>query len=51
MQRLGQERKAIAVVDDQYGGPTYAGDLTDAMLKIVDYFQTTGALDWGIYHY
>lgn len=51
MQRLGRERDEIAVVNDQFGGPTYAGDLADTILKIVAHFQTTGALDWGIYHY
>jgi len=51
MQRLGQEQDEIAVINDQFGGPTYAGDLADTILKIVDCYQTTGQLEWGIYHY
>ena len=35
MQRLGAERKSINVVADQIGTPTYAGDLADAIVKIL----------------
>lgn len=51
MRRIGRERNEISVVNDQFGGPTYAGDLADAILRIIGHYQKTGQLDWGIYHY
>lgn len=47
MLRLGAERDEISVVNDQMGSPTYAGDLAEAILKIID----QKASDYGIYHY
>ncbi|MBC5841452.1 dTDP-4-dehydrorhamnose reductase [Flavobacterium sp. F-380] len=47
MMRLMAEREEISVVDDQFGSPTYAADLADVMMKIVEFPS------WkpGIYHY
>lgn len=47
MQRLMQERDEINVVNDQIGSPTYAADLAQAMIDIVD------SSKWipGIYNY
>jgi len=47
MQRLMQERDAINVVNDQIGSPTYAADLAQAMVAILE------SPDWipGIYNY
>lgn len=47
MQRLMQERESINVVNDQIGSPTYAADLAQAMIAIVE------SSDWvpGIYNY
>lgn len=47
MQRLMQEREAINVVNDQIGSPTYAVDLAQAMVDILD------SPKWipGIYNY
>lgn len=47
MQRLMQERKAINVVNDQIGSPTYAADLAQAILVILEWPK------WipGIYNY
>ncbi|KUJ63734.1 NAD(P)-dependent oxidoreductase [Flavobacteriaceae bacterium CRH] len=47
MQRLMQEKEAINVVNDQIGSPTYATDLAQAMIDILEY------PDWipGIYNY
>ncbi|MDR2473152.1 MAG: dTDP-4-dehydrorhamnose reductase [Tannerella sp.] len=47
MLRLGASRDEIGVVADQYGTPTYAGDLAKAIIKILlsDNFVS------GIYHY
>jgi dTDP-4-dehydrorhamnose reductase len=47
MQRLMQERDSINVVNDQIGSPTYAADLAQAMIDIVEFNN------WipGIYNY
>lgn len=47
MQRLMQERDEINVVNDQIGSPTYAADLAQAMINIVE------SSKWipGIYNY
>lgn len=53
MLRLGKTRDSLNVVFDQIGTPTYAHDLADAILKIVN--KTVQAQDFstfkGIYHY
>lgn len=46
MQRLGAERKNINVVTDQIGTPTYAGDLADAIVKILPNMKKS-----GVYHF
>lgn len=47
MQRLMQERDAISVVNDQVGSPTYAADLAQAMLIILESENWTP----GIFNY
>lgn len=51
MIRLFQTRNFIDVVDDQIGGPTYAGDLASAIWKICLQISDTGFDSWGIYHF
>lgn len=47
MQRLMQEREEINVVNDQIGSPTYAADLAQAMIDIVESSKWIS----GIYNY
>lgn len=50
MLRLGKEREELCVVFDQVGTPTYAGDLAEAMLTIVE-AASHGHFVPGVYHY
>jgi dTDP-4-dehydrorhamnose reductase len=50
MLRLAKERETLRVVDDQFGCPTYAGDLAGALLDIAAHI-TGSASGWGTYHY
>lgn len=47
MQRLMQEREEINVVNDQIGSPTYAADLAQAMIDILESSKWVS----GIYNY
>ncbi|KFD08383.1 MULTISPECIES: dTDP-4-dehydrorhamnose reductase [Raoultella] len=46
MLRLASEREQIGVVDDQYGCPTYAGDIATAIIQLL-IVRAPG----GIYHF
>jgi len=48
---LFREKPSVAVVDDQYGSPTNASDIADAILRIVDHIQKNKETEWGVYHY
>lgn len=50
MLRLGAERPEIRVVNDQIGSPTYAGDLAEAILSLLEK-ERQGEQNSGIYHY
>ncbi len=52
MLRLAAGRDRIAVVDDQYGAPTYAPHLADAILRLALTMASAPATDprWGIYN-
>lgn len=47
MLRLSEEKKELSVVDDQTGCPTYAKDLAEVILKIIN----SQSKKFGIYHY
>ena len=47
MLKLGNERSQLKVIFDQIGTPTYAADLADSMLQIID----SGKFVPGIYHF
>jgi dTDP-4-dehydrorhamnose reductase len=50
--RLAREREELRVVADQHGCPTFAGDIADALLKLVGRIAEIDASDaWGTYHY
>ncbi|WP_298769037.1 dTDP-4-dehydrorhamnose reductase [uncultured Shewanella sp.] len=51
MLTLGRDRDELSIVDDQYGGPTYVGDLANAILHIMMQFKQVGRLNWGVYHF
>lgn len=50
MQRLGKERDSLNVIFDQTGTPTWAGDLAEAILRILA-DPETGKTKKGIYHF
>lgn len=55
MLRLGAERKEISVVCDQVGTPTYAGDLAEVIMMVVEdgehfglyHFSNQGSCSWA----
>lgn len=51
MLRLGRDRDELAVVADQYGCPTSASSIADALWALAAIFQRDGVLKWGLYHY
>jgi dTDP-4-dehydrorhamnose reductase len=51
MIRLGKEKAALKVVNDQIGTPTYAADLAKAILDILVFSENTQTFAAGIYHY
>jgi len=51
MLRLGKEKEVLRVVADQYGCPTYAADLAEAILEIAAQIGEGGDIAWGTYHY
>ena len=55
MLRLAQQRDSLGIVADQFGGPTYAGDIAATLIKIAknitDSKKTFNIDDYGIYHF
>jgi dTDP-4-dehydrorhamnose reductase len=51
MLRLMNERDSVSVVDDQRGSPTWARDLSEALLGIVTAVQEGRSIPYGVYHY
>ncbi len=52
MLRLAKDRDALSIVGDQFGGPTYAGDIAKSLITIVDSIaDNKEEVSFGIYHY
>ncbi|ENM5889543.1 dTDP-4-dehydrorhamnose reductase [Vibrio mimicus] len=51
MLRLAQTRDALGVVVDQYGGPTYAGDIANALLTMAKAIVEGKSTAFGVYHF
>ena len=51
MVRLGREKRSLRVVDDQYGCPTFAADLAEAILAVSAQIGGGRDIIWGMYHY
>jgi dTDP-4-dehydrorhamnose reductase len=49
--RLAKERDELSIVADQTGAPTWAGDIAEVLLEIVDRIHQGKAFTWGLYHY
>jgi dTDP-4-dehydrorhamnose reductase len=51
MLRLGVTRDAMSVVGDQFGGPTYAGDIANALIKMAKHITKGDGIEYGVYHF
>lgn len=51
MIRLGQDRDELNVVADQVGTPTYAVDLAETILTIIEKLDNNKAFVPGVFHY
>ncbi|MGR5431133.1 dTDP-4-dehydrorhamnose reductase [Vibrio astriarenae] len=51
MLRLAKDRNELSIVDDQFGGPTYAGDIAKTLIYIAYKIDKDNAVEYGIYHY
>ncbi|OEE57332.1 dTDP-4-dehydrorhamnose reductase [Enterovibrio norvegicus] len=51
MLRLVQTRDTLGIVADQFGGPTYAGDIAKALLDIATSIVKGGNTGFGVHHY
>lgn len=50
MLRLAQTRDELGVVADQVGGPTYAGDIANALIEMANALHA-GDNSYGVYHF
>lgn len=51
MLRLGENRDALSIVGDQFGGPTYAGDIANTLIQIAKRINQGDVVEFGVYHY
>lgn len=50
MLRLCATHNAFSIVGDQFGGPTYAGDIAKALIQIAERTSQDDKIEYGIYH-
>ncbi len=51
MLRLVEGRDELSVVGDQVGGPTYVGDIADALIRMMEFVEAGHHVEWGVYHF
>ncbi len=51
MLRLATTRDELSVVGDQFGGPTYAGDIAKVLVEIAKHISSGKPVEYGVYHY
>lgn len=51
MLRLAKDRDTLGVVGDQFGGPTYAGDIAKALIEIANQILAGKVNAFGVYHF
>jgi dTDP-4-dehydrorhamnose reductase len=51
MLRLGKERDALGIVDDQHGCPTSAQSIAAVLMQIAHRYLERDRIEWGTYHY
>ena len=51
MLKLAKDRDDLSVVGDQLGGPTYAGDIANTLIKMMDSVASGENVEYGTYHY
>ena len=51
MLRLGKDRDELSIVGDQFGGPTYAGDIASTLIQMTERISQSDMSVFGIYHY
>ena len=51
MLRLGKEKSVLRIVSDQFGGPTYANDIANLIVVIIEKIESGEGINWGLYHY
>jgi len=51
MLRLAAEHDTLNIVNDQFGGPTWAGDIARVLLDISSNYMQSQNINWGVYHY
>ena len=49
MLKLGKAKEELGIIGDQFGGPTYAGDIADTAITIAKQYENTQQS--GVYHY
>lgn len=51
MLRLAKDRDSLGIVGDQFGGPTYAGDIAKTLIEIANQILAGKENAFGVYHF